>query len=138
MLKRIFMAAFGLTAVAWLPAGAVTQSGPRTVSYVVGYQHAIRPPGVPFTGEMRLTFNNGIVSGRYTDTSIRPGGPLANVRNAAVQGGVDEDHGRIHFTIATRFRVSGTFEHGIIDGNANVRNVIYNFHARPTTPPPEK
>jgi hypothetical protein len=85
---------------------------------------------------MNLTYNQGgIITGRYTDTSVRPGGPLANARNLWISGGVN--HGQIHFTIGQRFSVQGTIAHGTITGTAIVRGVFFDFqakHGRPGHP----
>ncbi len=109
------------------PYAAIAQR--HTVDYVVGYQTRFRPTGSPWTGRMTLTFNNGIISGRYTDTSLRPGGPLANVRNATVTGG--ETNGNIRFTIGHHFSVHGTISEGKINGTAMVRSTAFDFHAAP-------
>lgn len=128
---RILTIAAVVAVVAGVPSAAIAQR--HTVEYVVGYQAKYRPTGTPFSGRMTLTFNNGVISGRYTDTSIRPGGPLANVRNAMVSGGVT--NGNVSFTIGTRFSVHGTIHHGAITGTALLRHAVFDFHARPGTPP---
>lgn len=91
---------------------------------VAGYEPQFGPRGgVPFTGELQLNFNDGIISGWYRDTSIRPGAPLSNRFREPVSGGTSGSN--IHFGIGTgtrAFSVTGTIdEFGSISGSARSR-----------------
>lgn len=111
------------------PCAAIAER--HTATYAVSYNTRTRPSSTPFTGQMTLTFNNGIISGRYTDTSIRPGGPLANMRNEMVSGGMS--NGAVNLTIG-RFSVHGSIHDNAISGTMLVRSTPFDFRARPTTP----
>jgi hypothetical protein len=132
LLCRIAAAAAVAAAIGPLPAGAVANYGPHTVPFVVAYSRTVRG-GVPYSGVMTLTFNSGgIITGRYTDTSVRPGGPLANARNVFISGGIT--HSNIHFTIGQRFDVKGTIANGTITAMAIVRGIFFDFKAKRGTP----
>jgi hypothetical protein len=129
---RAVVVASVLASLTAQPAGAVTNYAAHTVPYVVAYERTVRG-GIPYSGQMTLTYNSGgIITGRYTDTSIRPGGPLANARNVWISGGIT--HNDIHFTIGQRFSVRGTIANGTITATAIVRGVFYDFKAKRGTP----
>ncbi len=98
----------------------------RNVPYVIAFK-PMYSGTVPFTGVMKLTFNNGIVSGTYTDDSIKPGGPFANRRNVYVSGGISGQ--RIDFTIGP-IGFHGIFYGNTIAGSAIIRGRIYEFEAQ--------
>jgi hypothetical protein len=81
---------------------------------------------------MHLNFNTGIISGRYSDISIRrPGTPLANAYSIAVSGGLSGDHVSLHIRQIT-FR--GTMKGTWMSGSTTIRGGIYNFEAEQGTP----
>lgn len=123
----LFAAAFFGTA---LRSDAIsTNAEVRNVPYVVAYQPSIGGNGgTPYSGKLILNYNHGIVSGRYTDESIKPGAPFAQRPNTSVSGGVDGN--RIHFTIGGSFTFNGTIEGETISGSATYRGRIYNFMAK--------
>jgi hypothetical protein len=104
------------------------------VAHNVPYLIAFRPlhsQQQPYLGQMHLNFNNGIISGTYTDLSIRPGSPFANARNIAVTGGTSSNHVRLVIGNIT-FRGSVNGDH--MSGSATIRGTIYNFDAHPGSP----
>ena len=106
------------------------QSNPRNVPYVIGF-HPLNSSAHPYLGQMHLTFNHGIISGTYTDISIRPGSPFANVHNAPVSGGLSGSH--VTFTVRqVTFR--GTMDGEKMSGSATIRGTIYTFAAQQGTP----
>lgn len=106
-----------------------TNAEVRNVPYVVAYQPSIGGNGAtPYSGKMTLNYDRGIVSGRYTDESIKPGAPFAQRPNTSVSGGVNGH--RIHFTIGGSFSFNGTIEGETISGSATYRGRIYNFMAK--------
>jgi hypothetical protein len=101
------------------------------VPYVAAFA-PLHSQSYPYSGNMRLNFNQGIISGSYTDTSIRPGGPLAQRMKAPVVGGVDAQ-GNIHFTIGP-LSFHGTLRGPWITGTANARGRFWNFQAKQGMP----
>jgi len=86
----------------------------------------------PFSGAMRLNYSEGVISGTYTDTSVKPGGPLANRINAPVTGGLSANN-YLHFSIgALSFR--GTLNGEWIKGTATYHGRNYTFEARQGVP----
>jgi hypothetical protein len=124
------LAAASLLAVLLLAVSAF-QTGNVTATYVAGFEPQFGRSGVPFTGDMQLTFNHGIVSGWYTDTSIRPDSPFRNRFRESVSGGVN-GNGNIHFTISVRNPMSfnGTIDqYGSISGSSRQNGRIFAFQA---------
>jgi hypothetical protein len=105
---------------------AVSSEGAaRGVPYVIGFA-PLRSMQQPFVGQMVLDFSKGIISGRYTDISIRPGSPFANRRNVPVRGG--SSNGNLTLDIGgVTFR--GTIRDGWMRGSATIRGRIYEFDA---------
>ena len=125
-LGALLLAAITVLALAG-PADAVSTKGiARNVHYVVAFR-PFNSMAIPFTGTMILTFNDGIVSGTYTDDSIKPGGPLANRRNVSVNGGVNGE--AIHLTIGT-LSFNGRLYGETIAGSAIERGRLYEFEAQ--------
>ena len=111
--------------------GAVAVNGvAQNVPYVIGF-HVMNSSSHPFLGQMHLNFNNGIISGTYTDISVRPGGPLANVRNAPVSGGISSSHVSLHIRSVT-FR--GTMSGDKMSGSSTINGTVYVFEAHPGSP----
>ena len=102
----------------------------KAVVHNVPYVIAFRPlnsVSQPYVGQMFLNFNNGTISGKYTDVSILPNAPLANVVNASVAGGVSEDG---HVTLIVRnLTFRGTMKGSWMSGSATIRGRIYTFEA---------
>ncbi|HEX8805962.1 MAG TPA: hypothetical protein VF741_03390 [Candidatus Aquilonibacter sp.] len=108
-----------------------SQSVARNIPFVAAFS-PLNSMAYPFSGEMQLNFNRGIISGTYSDTSIRPGGPLRNRRNVAITGGMD-DQGNIHLSIGP-MRVRGTLDGQWISGTATVDRRMFTFRARQGAP----
>jgi hypothetical protein len=133
MTKRCLFAAFALAAALVLPlnAGAVTgHTVQQNVPYVIGF-HPMHSSQTPYLGQMHLNFNAGIVSGTYTDISIKPGSPFANAHNIAVSGGLSGNQITLHIRQVT-FR--GTVNGNKMEGSATIRGSIYVFAAQEGTP----
>jgi hypothetical protein len=107
------------------------QSVERNVPFVAGFT-PLNSNQHPFSGNMTLNFNRGIITGSYTDTSSRPGGPLNNRRNVAITGGVDGE-GHIHLQIGP-MAVRGTLSGQFISGTATVSGRRFTFRARQGSP----
>lgn len=80
---------------------------------------------------MHLNFNNGMISGRYTDMSVRPGGPFANARDIPVSGGVSNEHVTLLIRHVT-FR--GTMKGTAMSGSGTIGGRIYEFEAHQGSP----
>ncbi|MBV8149770.1 MAG: hypothetical protein JO092_11800 [Candidatus Eremiobacteraeota bacterium] len=102
----------------------------RNVPYVIGF-HPLHSSQTPYLGQMHLNFNHGIISGTYTDISIRPGSPFANAHNIAVAGGLSGSHVTLNIRQIT-FR--GTLTGEKMSGSATIRGSIYTFAAQQGTP----
>lgn len=114
-------------------AGAVAINGTATaqnVPYVMGFQ-PLHSSQTPYLGQLHLNFNKGIISGTYTDISVRPGSPFANARNLPVSGGLSGSQVSLHIRQIT-FR--GTLTGEKMSGSATIRGSIYTFHAQQGTP----
>jgi hypothetical protein len=102
----------------------------RDVPYVIGFA-PLNSQQQPYLGQMHLNFTNGIISGRYTDISIRPGSPFANAYNIAVSGGLSGEHVSLHIRqITFRGTIKGTW----MSGSTTIRGRIYSFEAEQGTP----
>ena len=133
MLKTFVCAGFAATiSLALLSsAGAVSvQGNVRDVPYVIGF-HPLHSTAHPYLGQMHLNFNNGIISGTYTDISVKPGSPLANVHNAAVSGGVSSSHVTLVIRQVT-FR--GSMHGEKMSGSATIHGTIYEWAAQQGSP----
>ncbi|HET9028589.1 MAG TPA: hypothetical protein VFN49_00300 [Candidatus Aquilonibacter sp.] len=120
-MKRI---SFLLLALALV--GITTQSSVHNVPYVIGF-HPLNSSQQPFVGQMFLNFNDGTISGKYTDISVMPGSPLANVINTAVQGSISSDGSVILMIRHLTFR--GTMKGQWMSGSLTTRGRIYVFDA---------
>ncbi|MBV8344846.1 MAG: hypothetical protein JO190_07625 [Candidatus Eremiobacteraeota bacterium] len=135
MLRPFFSAACAIALLAGLPeaARAVAVNGNGTaqnVPYVIGF-HPLHSSQTPYLGQMHLNFNHGIVSGTYTDMSIRPGSPFANAHNIPVSGGLSGSQITLNIRQIT-FR--GTLTGEKMSGSATIRGSIYTFAAQQGTP----
>ena len=95
MQRRLLGTLLSLALLAAFPTSgrAVTTQVPnaRNVAYVIGF-HPLHSSTQPYLGQMHLNFADGIISGTYTDISIKPGSPFANAHNLSVSGGASSDH----------------------------------------------
>ncbi len=133
MIRRVFFFGIALLTTLAVPysAGAVAIHGiARNVPYVIGF-HPLNSSQHPYLGQMHLNFNNGIVSGTYTDISIKPGSPFANAQNLAVSGGVSGSHVTLNIRQVT-FR--GTVSGEKMSGSATIRGSIFVFEAQQGSP----
>jgi hypothetical protein len=80
---------------------------------------------------MHLNFNEGIISGTYTDISTRPGSPFANAHNVPVSGGLSKGNVTLVIRQVT-FR--GTMDGEKMNGSATIRRTVYTFAAQQGTP----
>lgn len=134
MVRRFFLVALGIALPFALPlcAGAVTVQGvvAHKVPYVIGF-HPLNSMQHPYLGQMYLNFNNGIISGTYTDMSVRPGSPFANAHNIPVSGGVTSSHVTL---VIRNVTFKGTMQGEQMSGSATIRGTIYEFAAQQGTP----
>lgn len=129
----VLVAAFAAVAALLQPlvVRAVSVNGvAKDVPYVIGY-HRLGALNQPFLGEMRLNFNDGVISGRYTDISIRPNSPFANRRNVVVSGGIT--NGALTLNIGGAM-FHGSIREGWMTGSATIRGTVYVFEAEQGSP----
>ncbi|MGC2130789.1 MAG: hypothetical protein WA629_11910 [Candidatus Aquilonibacter sp.] len=108
-----------------------TQPVTRNVPYVAAFT-LLNSNAQPYSGNMTLNFNHGKISGTYTDTSLKPGGPLYNRRNVPVSGGVNSSG---HATLLIGpLSFHGTLSGEWFSGSATVNGRIYTFKARQGSP----
>lgn len=123
-----------MSALCAAPALAVSVNHPVwSATYVAAYNPLFKG-GVPYSGEMKLSFNHGIISGTYTATSSRPDPLYGRILN--VTGTVQ--HGNINFTVGggSGFSLRGTLhQDGAISGTATQRGHSYNFLAKVKSSP---
>ena len=133
LIRGLLIGAYLLAPFVTMPqAFAVQTSGvARNVPYVAAFQ-PLMSANIPFSARMVLNYNNGVVSGNYTDMSIQPNAPFANRTNVPISGGVDGDN--IHFSIGVAFTFNGKIEGDTISGSATYRGRIYQFLARQGVP----
>ncbi len=98
----------------------------HNVSYVVAFTPA-NSNAQPYSGSMKLNFNHGTISGTYSDTSLKPGGPLYRRRNVPITGGVDASGHATLLIGPLSFR--GTLNGQWFSGTATASGRIYTFKA---------
>ena len=133
MIRRLVFLGIALLTTLAVPysADAVAVHGvAHNVPYVIGF-HPMNSSQHPYLGQMHLNFNNGIISGTYTDISIKPGSPFANAQNLAVSGGLSGSHVTLNIRQVT-FR--GTVSGEKMSGSATIRGTIYVFEAQQGSP----
>jgi hypothetical protein len=133
MIRRLFLATAAVGLLLALPtlARAVTIQGvAHNVPYVIAF-HPLNSSAHPYVGQLHLNFNNGIVSGTYTDLSNKPGSPFANGNNLPVSGNTSGSQVTLVIRQVT-FR--GTISGNTMSGSATIRGSIYTFHAQQGTP----
>jgi hypothetical protein len=108
---------------------AVAGHGPVwSADYVAAYQSTFGTQGPPYTGDLKLTFNHGIITGTYTSISARPDPYYGRI--IQVTGGVKG--GAINLRIGSISLPNGTIEkNGTIQGTANWNGKLFNFMAKP-------
>jgi len=135
MIRRFFLAGLALGVALAFPTAvrAVAVHGVvKNVPYVIGF-HPLNSSAHPYLGQLYLNFNNGIISGTYTDLSVKPGSPFANAHNISVTGGVSDTH--VSFTIRQiTFRGTMSDNGNKMSGSATIRGSIYTFAAQQGTP----
>jgi hypothetical protein len=114
-----------LLLLALMCCGVSTSGVVNNVPYVIAFR-PLNSTTQPYVGQMYLNFNNGIVSGRYTDISIRPGSPFANQINVPVSGGVSNGNVQL---IIRQHTFRGTLKGEWISGDVTLRGRIYVFEA---------
>jgi hypothetical protein len=133
MTRRPFLTGAALFAALALPSGVLAvavQGVVHNVGYLIGF-HPLNSSQHPYLGQMHLNFNNGIISGTYTDLSTKPGSPFANAHLIPVTGGVSSSHVTLHIKQIT-FR--GTMNGEKMSGSATIRGTIYVFEAHQGSP----
>jgi hypothetical protein len=134
MLRRLVLVglaiALPLTFPATARAVAVQGVVVRNVPYVIAFR-PINTHQQPYLGQMHLNFNNGIISGHYTDISIRPGSPFANAHNIPVSGGMDSHHMTLIIRNVT-FR--GTMQGTTMSGSTTIHGGRFAFEAQQGSP----
>jgi len=133
MTRFSLITSFAIALLVSLPvtARAVAVNGTaHNVPYVIGF-HPLHSSQTPYLGQMYLSFNHGIISGTYTDISIRPGSPFANAHNIAVSGGLSGSQVTLHVRQIT---FHGTLTGEKMSGSATIRGSIYTFAAQQGTP----
>jgi hypothetical protein len=105
--------------------GISTSGVVHNVPYVIGFR-PLNSVDQPYIGQMFLNFNNGIISGTYTDISIRPGSPFANATKIPVTGGVSDGNVML---IIRQITFRGTMKGEWMSGSATIRGRIYTFEA---------
>lgn len=113
---------------------AVAGHGPVwSATYVAAY-NPLFGGGVPYSGEVKLTFNHGIISGTYSATSSRPDplyGRIVNVTGTVQHGNINLDVGGM-----SGFSVRGTLSgDGTISGTATQKGRLYSFLAKVKSTP---
>jgi hypothetical protein len=111
---------------------AVAGHGPVwSADYVAAYQPTFGTQGVPYSGDLKLTFNHGIITGTYTSASVRPDPYYGRI--VQVTGGYKS--GQINLNIGNISLPNGTIaKDGTIKGTANWNGKLYNFLAKPRPP----
>jgi hypothetical protein len=133
MFRRSFLPGIALSSALLLPTNvrAVAIEGVvHNVPYLIGF-HPLNSSQHPYLGQLHLNFNKGVISGTYTDLSVKPGSPFANARNIPVSGGVSSSHVTLTIKHVT-FR--GTMNGEKMSGSATIRGTIYVFEAHQGSP----
>lgn len=115
-----------------IPALAVTNGGATAATpYVAAFAPIFGNSGAPHSGEMRLSVRDGIISGTYTGTSVRP--DYFDDRIVPVTGNVSSTDGYVTLLIGGMFSMHGTMNgDGTISGTAIDDGQFYEFMAAPS------
>jgi hypothetical protein len=136
-MKTLRIVSFALTGmlIAGGQALAVAGHGPVwNADYVAAYQPTFGTQSAPYTGDLKLKFNHGIITGTYSSISARPDPYYGRI--IQVTGGVKGSG--INLRIGNISLPNGTIgKDGTIQGTANWNGKLYNFLAkpRPQAPP---
>lgn len=133
MTRRFLLAAALIAAPFAMPANAravAVQGNAHNVPYVIGF-HPLHSSQTPYVGQLHLNFNNGVVSGTYTDISTRPGSPFANGYNIPVSGGLSGSNVTL---VIRQITFRGTMSGNKMHGSATIRGTIYTFAAQEGKP----
>jgi hypothetical protein len=134
MTRRLFLLGLAIALPLAFPSGARAVTVQGVVVHNVPYVIAFRPINTqnePYLGQMHLNFDNGVISGNYTDISIWPGSPFANAHNIPVSGGVGPQHLTLIIRHVTfRGRMNGT----TMSGSATIHGGRYLFEAQQGSP----
>jgi hypothetical protein len=114
-----------------IPAAATTTESPAVpMPYVAAFTPSFGNQGVPYSGKMQLTINDGYVTGTYTGTSVRP--DTFNGRIVPITGTVDRSSDNVQFKIGGALSFTGQlFADGTISGTADYGGRFYDFMAKP-------
>jgi hypothetical protein len=128
---RFVFCAFIISLATGAQALAVAGHGPVwSADYVAAYQSTFGTQGPPYTGDLKLNFNHGIITGTYTSISARPDPYYGRI--IQVTGGVKGSG--INLRIGSISLPNGTIEkNGTIQGTANWNGKLFNFMAKPRT-----
>lgn len=130
-MKRVAVFALGMLvwAASGAPARAVATHGKVwRATYVAAFTPTFGRERIPYSGTLRLKFDNGSVSGTYTGESIRVD-PLYG-RTVLVSGGTESGHIMLNFGSPGGFRVNARIsEDGSISGTTTIHRRFYNFVA---------
>ena len=112
-------------------ASAITTTNTRP--FAINYIAAFTPQfmgGYPYSGNLHVVFRNGIISGSYRDTSVKPGAPFSIGNEATIAGGTDGTH--VHFSIGGVVSVVGQMssDASTISGTMTWRKHLYAFLAK--------
>ena len=137
MLRSILSAGFAVALLLAFTsnAGAVTATNTppnaKNVPYVIGF-HPLNSSAHPYIGQLHLNFNDGVLSGTYTDLSVKPGSPFANATNITVSGNYSGSHVTL---IIRQITFRGSFSSpSRMSGSATIRGSIYTFEAHHGSP----
>ena len=122
-----------------LTAGVLVPSGPALatvatsppVAYVAAFSPTFDSAAVPHTGTMRLTIQNGTLTGTYTGSSVMP--DQFNDRIENITGAVSGKN--VLFSIGNQMSFTGTLgSDGTLSGTATMNGRLYNFVAERGVP----
>jgi hypothetical protein len=118
-----------------VPTLAVAGHGPVwSADYVAALQPQFGAKTTPYTGDLKLNFKNGIVTGTYSSISTRPDPYYGRI--IQVSGGTS--NGGINLRIGSISLPNGKIaKDGTISGTANWNGKLYDFlaKARPAPKP---
>lgn len=131
---RAAVAAFVFAALAGAPALAILVNRPVwSATYVAAY-NPLFSGGVPYSGDMKITVNHGVISGSYTATSVRPD-PLYG-RTVNLTGTLQHGYVTLRVPGSGGFSMRGTLERdGTISGTATRSGRSYRFLAKVRSSP---
>ena len=134
ILRATFLTSILAAACYAISPAAVSIHAPQwSATYVAAY-NPLWQGGVPYSGDMKLKFNHGIISGTYTATSVKPDpmhGRMINVTGTVSSGNIYLDVGGMSgYTVRGKLEGDGT-----ISGTATRSGKQYRFLAKITSSP---